>query len=71
MEFVETTDPLSVQLTNRYPAEGVAETVTDVPESKVPPPVVVPPAEGLDDVAIEKVWMKLAVSTRLDVIGKL
>ena len=38
--------PPSVQFANVNPVLAVAVTVTDVPETNVPPPVTVPPAAG-------------------------
>ena len=49
---VETSMPSSVQLMKSHPVFGVAITVTSVPSSYIPSPVVVPPSKGLADVVI-------------------
>jgi hypothetical protein len=43
------TIPFSVQFVNVYPAFAVAVTVTEEPELNGPLPLVVPPANGIDD----------------------
>ena len=46
---MDTEFPFSVHLINAYPVLGVAVTVIEDPELNIPPPLVVPPAEGFDD----------------------
>ena len=48
----ETGVPFSVQLRKFQFALGVATTVTDCPVTKLPPPLVLPPATGFAEVAI-------------------
>ena len=55
----------SVQLVNVNPTAGTALTVTDSPESNVPPPVVVPLNNGLDEsptLNVGTLAVKLAVT---------
>ncbi len=50
---------------------GVATTVADAPSTNVPPPDVVPPSVGLEDVVTANCWEKLATRVLLETTVKL
>ena len=58
--------PYSVQFVKEYPLLGLAVTVQELPLAKLPPPLVVPPLVGLDEVdTVYWIWAKLATRVRL------
>ena len=67
-----TTFPFSVQLLKEYPVFAEAVTVTDDPDVLVPPPLVAPPAVGLElSVMVYVVFaVKFAPRVRLAVAVK-
>jgi hypothetical protein len=59
---VDTMFTPSVQFVNLYPAFAVAVILTEALESNVPPPLAVPPADGIDDSVIVYIRIKFATN---------